>query len=330
MIWQRSQMVHFGHDLEAVLQALNTTEIVPVLLKGAHLAALIYPEPSHRPMSDFDLLIPIDQMEFAVDALKDIGYVAEHSKPVALWREGSRDLRMQKQGCFTVELHWGIADPRDAVSIDLDGLWRRALTVEIFGKTARVLSPEDLLLHICFHAGVSHQLDEKGLRPFFDVQAIAGRLGEAIDWDLVVARAREWRTERATFLMLELASEQGLKSIPASTVEKLRPKVVPDAVLEAARGLMFEVPSLRPPVAPRSVAYAWASPRSMWRHLFARSNREEPTVLEQGRAYAAEYLGFIWHCLRRDRQRLAGLLTRIRRHLVLSGWLAKEQSGAKP
>jgi putative nucleotidyltransferase-like protein len=322
-------MLSFENDLAAVLQALNTNEIVPALLKGSHLAAIIYSEPSHRPMSDFDLLVSLDQMETAVGALKTIGYASEHARPVAVWSDRSRDLRMHKPGCFTVELHWGIADPRDPVFIDLGGLWQRTREVRVFGKTARVLSSEDLLLHVCFHASVSHQFDEKGLRPFFDVQAITDRLGESLDWNLVAARAREWGIERATFLMLELASQHGVESIPAHVLARLRPKVVPNEVVEAARALMFEVPPLRSPVAPRSIAYAWTSPRSMWRHLFSPQNRTQPTVAAQSQAYAAQYVTFIWDCLLRDRQRLTALLRRIRRHLVLSGWLTKEKGGAE-
>jgi hypothetical protein len=329
MMWQKQQTRYLRRDVSAVLQTLNSVGITPIVLKGAHLAAMIYPDECDRPMSDVDLLVRLGEIDISQKALQDIGYMPEHAKSVSDWSMRSRDIRLLKDDALLVELHWSLSDPRDGVAIDLDGLWHRSREFQVSGACARVLCPEDLLLHVCFHAGVSHQFDEKGLRPLLDIRAIIDRLGDSLDWNAIVSRACDWRTERCTYLMLELARRVMAAPIPQSVLAELKPAKVSTAVYAAAQAQLFEVPGPRTPIFPRSIALAWVNPRSMWHHLFAPQNLKQPSMPAQMRAYVADYLGFAWRCLWRDRQRLLVIIRRFRRHLVLSTWFAAERGGPR-
>ena len=328
-LWQKRQTSNLERDLSSALRALNAVNITPILLKGAHVATMIYPEISDRPMADIDLLVPLDQMATAEEALMALGYTSERTKSMEDWCGRSREIQMLKPDAMAVELHWALTNPRDPMAVDHDGLWRRSNEVSMFGHTARVLSLEDLVLYISYHAVISHQFGEKGLRPLFDILAILQRHGQSINWGVVEQRARQWHIERATYLMLQLARQEGDAPIPDDLLSRLKPHSVSSVIYNAARAQMFEAPGVRlHPVIPVSIALAWVSPKSMWNHLFARRNCKQETVGSEMGMYVARYGRFLWHCLLHDRSRLLVIFKRVWRHLVLSHWLADERSTA--
>ena len=61
-------------ELGPVLQALQHDNIPVIVLKGAHLAALVYRHIALRPMSDIDLLVHRSDLERAVAKLHDLGF----------------------------------------------------------------------------------------------------------------------------------------------------------------------------------------------------------------------------------------------------------------
>lgn len=321
-VWQKKQSTRAANDIAAALAALSRRGIRTLALKGAHLAALAYAEPSHRPMSDLDVLVTRNELTEAADALEGLGYHRELPIPLEDWLSRSREVRMMHEHALLVELHWAIADPRDPVTINHDDLWTRSQETTIFGVKTRVLCAEDLLLHVSFHAGISHQFAEKGLRPLFDVLAILQAY--SIDWSTLWERARAWRTERVTALMLHLAKREGGATIPHDV------PAVDERVYRAARDQMFEAPGVNMhPIAPRSIALAWTDPRSMWDHLFAPRKRRRDSVTGEMHRYASAYVRFAWKSLVSNRGLLVAIARRVRRHLVLSSWLANEGSVAK-
>ncbi len=65
------------HDLAQVLTTLQTAGIKVAVLKGTHLAALIYPHIGLRPMADIDLLVPADKLELTHTLLLSLGYTTK-------------------------------------------------------------------------------------------------------------------------------------------------------------------------------------------------------------------------------------------------------------
>lgn len=316
MMWQKQQASRIQRDVVATLAALNGAGITPILLKGAHLAAFVYSDPGDRPMADIDVLVHEDQCKIAEKALLDAGFTSQ-------WSTRTCQINLLKIGATAVEVHWAICKERDEVSIDHDGLFQRSLAVEIGGQEARVFSNEDLLLHICFHAGVSHQFGEKGLRPLFDVLEILRRV--PLDWSIIAQRSKEWRIEHAVDLMLEIARREAHASIPAPS-SSVSPKVY-----RSARAQLFEAPGVNVyPIAPSSIASAWADPRAMWNHLASKEHRKHDTVHEEVGGYLSSYARYFWHCLVHDRKRLRVIFQRTRRHVVLSTWLAQQRRAPKP
>src|SRR5205807_9168539 len=144
-------------------------------------AAFVYSDSADRPMADIDVLVHEDETKTAEKALLAAGFTSQ-------WSTRTCQIYFLRNNTTAVEVHWAICKERDQVSIDHAGLSQRARAVNVGGQKARIFSSEDLLLHVCFHAGVSHQFGEKGLRPLFDVLAIVER--EPLDWTIIEERAR--------------------------------------------------------------------------------------------------------------------------------------------
>ena len=318
---QKQYVANLGGELKAILQALAAKNITPILLKGAHLALFVYPEPGHRPMADIDLLVRESDLEEANRVLMEIGYAPQYDESIEVAHTHSHALPLLlKPGCIAIELHWTLADPTDAVYADLDGIWDRSIEVGVQGERARVFSAEDLLPHICFHAGVMHNFAEKGLRPLFDVAAIVGHYGASLDWSVVEARARDWRIERSTWLMLELVREYHPNAIPEDVLQRMKPAKVSASVIDAARGQLFERPGVRlQTIRTRQVALALSKPGVLGSYF-----RDHP--VRRAKDVVARYGGFVWDGLRRNRQLLGHVLRKTRRQFILNAWLKKHES----
>ena len=101
-----------------------------------------------------------------------MGYLLkERSKAKEWWTERHYHLVFIKNEAtptdIHLEIHWHIDRSSHPFTIDLDGMWERALPAIIAEVEALVLSPEDLLLHLCLHT-CKHKLTG-GLRPFCDI-----------------------------------------------------------------------------------------------------------------------------------------------------------------
>jgi hypothetical protein len=128
-----------------------------------------------------------------------------------------------------LELQWALQPRFYAVDFDMDGLFERALNVEVAGHRVKTPSAEDLLLVLSVHAA-KHVWGR--LIWLCDIVQIL-ELGN-LNWDLVQARAREFGIERILHVTLLLGNRLLGKPIP-SPVEK--------AILEdrAARAFADEI-----------------------------------------------------------------------------------------
>lgn len=219
-------------ELAKVLRGLQQNNIPVILLKGAHLAALVYEHPALRTMADLDLLVRKGDLARAVSVLRELGYSSGDSHDTAKNRERGRHLpRMFKPPGIGIEIHWTITGRVLPFSVDTDGLWERARPASIAGVMVDVLSPEDLLLHLCVHTAshsclglqLSHAPFRLGLRPLYDIAAVLQRHQPDLDWQQVQRRATEWQAGKCVYISLRLVKELLRVEAPESVLEFLRP-----------------------------------------------------------------------------------------------------------
>ena len=199
---------HLYRRLEEITTAFTAESIPVIALKGAYLAEAIYGNLALRPLGDLDLMVPKADAQRAADILVKLGFLSPsralmekslaHGKHLPTFFHADRR-------CI-VEIHWHVTTPDAPYGIAIDELWARSQSLLLAGSAVRVLSPEDVLLHLCMHLSYEHQFSF-GLRPYIDLAWFSGKKGSDLDWNVVVARARAWRWSRGVGLALRLTRE---------------------------------------------------------------------------------------------------------------------------
>ncbi len=225
------------NNLQKVLKILRRESIPVIALKGAHLAELIYDDQALRFMGDLDLLVKKDDL-MRVDALLlEMGCTPTTINRIA-GEDNNQFVYIMPKRDVSLEIHWSILSSLFPFTIDTDGQWEKSRPVLIAGVDAAVLCPEDLLLHLCLHAGCTHGF-EPGLRLFCDISEILGHYGEDIDWGVVQRRTREWGIGKCVYLTLKLTGEFFEPVLPEGLLEALKPGDFEERFSTLAREQIF-------------------------------------------------------------------------------------------
>ena len=227
------------HEVGKILRALQAAGIPVIPLKGVCLAEAVYGNLALRQIGDVDLLVPPANLATALEVLRTLGYAA--AQPFDI--EGQRQVchhmpPLSRRGGATLELHWTIAKRGSNIRLedtDLDQLWSRAIPSRIDGVQILMLSPTDLLLHLCLHASVHHYFDGIGLSGFWDMALVIRRYGEQIDWEQFTTRAHQWGVANGAYLALQLTQEWTGVVIPTPVMRSLMPATLNDAAIEWVR-----------------------------------------------------------------------------------------------
>jgi hypothetical protein len=172
--------------LVELLAAFQTAGIEALVLKGAALAHLVYPQPGLRPMRDVDVLVSRAQARQAQGLLAELGFdaplpgetlPAKHLLTAKRWVEGLQ---------ISVELHHNLYTEGTATTT-LEALRPRAVPVAIGGVTASTLGYEAMLDHVYQHSRII--FDPLRLIWVADLVSLAERFAAEIDWPRVTPRA---------------------------------------------------------------------------------------------------------------------------------------------
>jgi hypothetical protein len=231
----RNLMLYY--NLSRVLKILRRDGIPVIVLKGAHLAELVYGNRALRFLSDLDLLVKKDDL-MRVDALLlEMGCTTTVHNRIAGKDNNQFDYLMPKRDVI-LDIHWSILSSLFPFSIDTDGQWERSRPVLIAGVDVAVLCPEDLLLHLCLHAGCGHGF-EPGLKLFCDISEILQHDGGGMDWGVVQRLSREWGIGKCVYLTLKLTRELLGVALPEGLMEELKPSDFDERIVALARDQIF-------------------------------------------------------------------------------------------
>jgi hypothetical protein len=203
--------------LRATLVRFSEASISVIVLKGAALAALVYPSPTLRPMGDIDLLVhPCDRDR--VDAL----LLGIRDAPGCSAPSGVSRLRIHHH----ISGPGGFADRlAAALRIPIEDIWERARPARIESVATLVLSHEDLLLQLALDPATC--LSEPGglvcdLRTLCDIGETCRRYGSAIDWSRLVTRAAAYDVAKQLYYPLRLAGDLVGAGVPSGALTDLR------------------------------------------------------------------------------------------------------------
>ena len=334
--WRNTRLYH---GLAKVLGILQNDGIPVIALKGAHLAELVYGNIALRPMGDVDLLVRETDLSRVEEKLLEIGYGPPERPSIEEQCEKSHHLvGFTKPDAVLVEIHWIISPPTHPFKIDVDGLWKRARPATIAGVNVLVLSPEDLVLHLCLHTSFHHTF-RIGLGPFCDISETIRHYRDEIEWEQIQRRVRQWGAGKFVYLTLYLARELLEASVPDGVLDTLKPDGFDLQVVVGAREQIFADKSDFPSLS-KNFAQLWGPKRLQNKAiLFLKSAFPSPKVMarmypappDSARIYfyypvrlkdlLLRYGRAAWRLLRRDEEMVV-LAERENRKTALRDWLA--------
>ena len=179
-------------ELKRLLRALVRGGILPLLLKGAHLAYSHYPRPYLRPRVDTDLLVPPQARDAVRRILLDLGYEPCPAIPGELVAtQATFEKRRGGRLVHAVDVHWKMSNHLPFADVlTYDELAGRAVKIPSLDPSARGLSSVDALVLAAVHR-IAHHFDSERLIWLYDIDLIARGLTHE-EWrefaTLVVAR----------------------------------------------------------------------------------------------------------------------------------------------
>jgi hypothetical protein len=218
------QFAFLQRPLGELLRACQDAALDLIVLKGAALAETVYPRPSLRSFGDIDVLVRPEDAIRAHGVLTALGYVVEPARwaEVAAGQECEANFfQHTERGPVVVELHTKLLNNallRRQVHWEPAGLWLRAQPARLAGQEARVLGPEDQLLHLCLHLA-GHYFDApNSLRDMVQVCA-----AYSVDWPLFTTLCRDANAAAIGYSGLFAAALAGA-SVPPAILEFLAPR----------------------------------------------------------------------------------------------------------
>jgi Uncharacterised nucleotidyltransferase len=179
---------HLRHQLIEAIRALNTAGIKPLLLKGSgQLLEPIHNDIGSRIMSDLDILIPLEQIPDAMDALIDKGYrEADVKYDTQKLHHCTPLIRSGDYG--PIELHRRALHNEISHVLPTWKIWEDARSDTIDGLHFFLPSPTHSILICMIHSQeFNSRYDPRQFNPrvLQDLAAMTMRYSEEIDWSMI-------------------------------------------------------------------------------------------------------------------------------------------------
>jgi hypothetical protein len=217
----RSMLLRRAQDAAAgsLVGELRAGGIETLVLKGAALGRLAYPDPGTRPMSDVDLLIRGSDLD------RTLEWIAAHGGTLDLPVESTSRLRRFRHsigvafpagGPPNFDLHWRTQYERFDDEAD-ESLWRSPLSISLSGVTSWTPAREHHLVHAIAHGLGPNAL--ASVRWVADVALLARH--PSFDWDEVVRDVRRRKVGRIVAQGLRIVDEIVPGSVPGDITRGL-------------------------------------------------------------------------------------------------------------
>jgi|HigsolmetaAR203D_1030402.scaffolds.fasta_scaffold00116_20 hypothetical protein len=148
------RMLQLSGEMRRLQDEFAARSIRVIMLKGPVLGAMLYGDMSLRISKDLDILVSMDDLERAEQAMRELGYELDYEVPRIFndWKWKAHHLTyMNAHTGIQVELHWRMN--RDCgEEPDFEELWSRR---RIFADSIAYLSEHDMFLQLIQH-GARH------------------------------------------------------------------------------------------------------------------------------------------------------------------------------
>ena len=220
LAWYKNQTSF--RRLAALLRAFQEAGIRTLTLKGAALTVLHYRNYGLRPMSDFDVLVPLPQAAAALTLLEQSGWTCEErltQTPIATLLATEHAVGLKNQDGQEFDLHWHVLEESRGPGAD-ESFWQDAVPLEVDGAPTLALNPADQLFHVCIHGARWNNMPS--IRWIADAMMILRSSSSAIDWDRLLRQAQDRFLVTPTQHTLTYLHEVFAAPIPVTVLRMLQ------------------------------------------------------------------------------------------------------------
>jgi hypothetical protein len=200
-------------ELIRIYNLLSGSGLKVLAYKGVALAQTVYGDIALRRAGDIDLLIHASDFPRIRDTVRELGYtpharIPEAQEPAYL-KSGYECAFDGNAGPNLLELQWAIQPRFYAVDVDMEGLFRRAVTVPVAGQLMQTPCAEDLFIILSLHAA-KHVWGR--LIWLCDLARVMNL--STLNWTLIAEQANELRIVRILRVGMLLANHMLAAPIP--------------------------------------------------------------------------------------------------------------------
>ncbi|HMQ53594.1 MAG TPA: nucleotidyltransferase family protein [Anaerolineae bacterium] len=232
-----------ARQLAELLAAFERQQIEVLVLKGALLAATVYPDPALRPMNDIDLLFRPEDLPRVRPVLEGLGYWGKHksadqgpgiSKHLSTYRrQGQRGSTpnpyLSPAADRMVEPHGSLAESWFGLNVDITpGVWERAVPIRLYDQPAFRLGTTDMLLHLAVHAAFHVIMGAPVFVQLYDIGRVIEAWIEEVDWAQLVQLARQAKAQPFVYAGLYWAQSLYRIRMPEPPLAQLRANCQPN------------------------------------------------------------------------------------------------------
>lgn len=230
------QMLHFSAEMNYVSQLFAQHQIPLLFLKGPTLGHDLYGDISLRTSGDLDVLVPIEELTYTEDILRQAGYKKDDYIKSVLndwkWRH-HHVTYIHPDKKIKLEVHWRL-NPGPAKEPTFNDLWKRKKQSSLAHSVIYTLGNEDLLLFLTTH-GARHGWSR--LRWLLDIHQL---LNKELNWKIVHKQFKTYHFSHIGGQALILSTEIFGTKIP----DELKSSFINRRSLHLAKQALFYVKSM--------------------------------------------------------------------------------------
>jgi hypothetical protein len=205
-------------ELIRVLEALRTSGVGAVALKGPAFAQWLYGDVGFRRFSDLDVLVSPGDLDRALRVLDALGYRLARGMSGRTARAIYRALGalpLESGSGPPIDLHWRLAHARFGAALTPRDILAESIPIVIAGSIVRIPSPTHAALFALLHAAKHVWCT---LELFYAIARLLQR--DDVDWRRVRTLAKDTRAWQGCATGVTLASELSGVGVPGFLLEE--------------------------------------------------------------------------------------------------------------
>jgi hypothetical protein len=216
-------------ELRNLVSEFNRHKLDFVVLKGAVLAFIAYPDSSLRPVSDIDLLVRRENLEKALKLIEDAGFRCperfEFANPLIIKDSvvpGEEiSLPLEKPGTQAlIEVHTQLESAEPWFPVPIEKVWEHVEETDWNDVCIPILDVHEFLFHLVLHLSRGHSFS-LGLRPLLDVHLWVELQEKRLDWQWILKECVRREYSDWMYLTLKMVKDSFRTPIPREFFDQL-------------------------------------------------------------------------------------------------------------